>query len=81
MLDFYPHEEKVNFADDGVLEVVLALVVLEFDVQAVLDADLHFDAVVDVGVGGEGVDDNFLLSNNVLTGRNKKSQDQNGSHR
>jgi hypothetical protein len=36
-----PHQQEVDLADDGIFEVVLALVVLKLDVQAVLDAHLH----------------------------------------
>ncbi len=43
----------------------LGLVVLKLDVQAVLDADLHADAVVDVGVAGQRVHGNVLLLHNV----------------
>ena len=44
---------------------VLGLVVFELDVQALLDADLHLDGVVHLGVGGQGVDEQVHLLGHV----------------
>ena len=53
MLDLQPDEQEINAADDHVLEVVPRLAVLEFNVQAVLDTDVHFDDAV--GLWGHAV--------------------------
>ena len=39
--DRFPHQQEIDFADNRVAQVVAVLVVLELDVQAVLDANLH----------------------------------------
>lgn len=36
-----PHQQEVDFADDGVLQVIAVLVILKLDVQAVLNPHLH----------------------------------------
>ena len=43
VLDLDADEQEVDLADDDVVQVVLRLVVLELDVEALLDADLHLD--------------------------------------
>ena len=48
VLDLDADEEKVDLADNHVLEVVLGLVVLKLNVQTVFDAHLHLDGVVRV---------------------------------
>ena len=65
VLDFEADEEEVDAADNDVLEVVLALGVLKLDVQAVLNADVHLDAVVRVGRDAVAVDPDVLLANHV----------------
>ncbi len=65
MLDLEAHEQEVDAADDNVLEVVLALAVLELDVQAVLDADVHLDAAVHLGRDAVAVDPDVLLADHV----------------
>ena len=75
VLDFYPHEEKVNLADNHVFQMIsgrivacfnhtlfaahsvnsLGFIVFEFNVQALLNADLHLDRIVHLRVGGERV--------------------------
>lgn len=49
VLDLDADEQKVNLADHHVLEVVLGLLVLKLDVQAVFDTNLHLDHRVRVG--------------------------------
>ena len=44
------HQQEEDLAEDDVLEVVLVPVVLELDVQAVLDAHLHLDRLVGLGL-------------------------------
>ena len=48
VLNFDAHQQEVNLADDNIVQVVLGLVVLELNVEAILDAHFHFDAVVDL---------------------------------
>ena len=64
MLDLDSDQQEVDLADDDVFQVVsglrqrscslreqayvLGLIVLELDVQAILNADFHFDRVVAV---------------------------------
>mmetsp|Transcript_20229 Transcript_20229/g.50586 ORF Transcript_20229/g.50586 Transcript_20229/m.50586 type:complete len:303 (-) Transcript_20229:133-1041(-) len=49
VLDLDPHQQEEDLTNHHVLEMVLGLGVLKLDVQAVLDAHLHFDGVVDLG--------------------------------
>lgn len=65
VLDLEADEQEVDAADDDVLEVVLALAVLELDVQAVLDADVHLDAAVHLGRDAVAVDPHVLLADDV----------------
>lgn len=65
MLDLEADEEEVDAADDDVLEVVLALAVLELDVEAVLDADVHLDGAVGLGGDAVAVDPEVLLADDV----------------
>ena len=37
------------------LEMIFGLVVFEFDVKTLLNADLHLDRIVHLGVGGQGL--------------------------
>ena len=46
VFDLQPHEEEVDAADNDILEVVLGFGVFEFNVQAVLDTDIHLDDTV-----------------------------------
>ena len=46
MLDFDSHQVEVDLSEDAVLQVELALVELELNVEAFLDADLHFNRLV-----------------------------------
>jgi hypothetical protein len=48
MLDLDSNEQEVDLAHDHVFEMVFGLVVLEFNVQAILDADFHLDRVVGI---------------------------------
>lgn len=66
VLDFNPHQEEVDLPNDDVLEVVLGLIVLKLDVQAVLNAHLHLDRVVDIGITREGVHGDVELFGRVL---------------
>lgn len=43
MLDLDSHQIKVDFAEDAVLQVELALVELKLYMQALFNADLHLD--------------------------------------
>lgn len=45
VLDLDSDQEEVNFAQNHVLQVVLLLVEFKLDVQAVLNTDLHLDAL------------------------------------
>lgn len=48
VLDLDAHEQKVNLTQDDVVEMVLGLVVLKLNVQALLDANFHLNTVVDL---------------------------------
>lgn len=65
MFDFETDEQEVDAADDDVLEMVLALAVLELDVQAVLDTDVHLDAAVHLRRDAVAVDPHVLLADDV----------------
>lgn len=65
MLDLESDEQKVDAADNDVLEVVFALAVLELDVQTVLDTDVHLDAAVHLGGDAVAVDPDVLFADNV----------------
>lgn len=65
MLDLDPDEEEINFAHDDVLQMVFGLVVFEFNVQAVLDADFHFDRAVHLRIAAQRVNSNVNLANDI----------------
>ena len=65
VLDFDPHEKKADLAENHVLHVVFGLVVFELDVQAVLDAKLHLDAVVDLRLAANILDSKVKLLDHV----------------
>ena len=46
VLDLQTDQQEVNAADNDILQVVFALAVLEFNVQAVLDTNVHLDDAV-----------------------------------
>lgn len=49
MLDLESHEQEIDAANNHILEMVLGFGVFEFDMQAVLDADVHLDRAVILG--------------------------------
>lgn len=65
MLDLEPHKKEINTANDDVLEVVLGLGVLELDMQAILDADIHLDRAIGLGRHAIRVDPEILLADYV----------------
>lgn len=65
VLDLEPHEQEVDPAHYDILEVVLALGVLELDVQTVLDADVHLDGAVHLGRDAVAVDPDVLFTDDV----------------
>jgi hypothetical protein len=46
VLDLQSDQQKIYLADDNILQVIFGPVVFELDVQAILNANLHFDAIV-----------------------------------
>lgn len=66
VLDLEAHEQEIDAADDDVLEMILAFAVLELDVQAVLDADVHLNAAVELGWNAVAVDPQILLADHIL---------------
>ena len=65
VLDLDADEQEVDLADDDVVQVVLRLVVLELDVEALLDAHLHLDRVVDLGRRVRLLNEELLLLDHV----------------
>lgn len=65
MLNLEPDQQEVDASNNDVLEVVLALAVLELDVQAVLDANVHLDAAVHLRGDAVAVDPNVLFADHV----------------
>mmetsp|Transcript_53545 Transcript_53545/g.138411 ORF Transcript_53545/g.138411 Transcript_53545/m.138411 type:complete len:245 (-) Transcript_53545:301-1035(-) len=53
VLDLYPHQQEEDLAEHHVLQVILRAVVLELDVQAVLNPNLHLDRVVRLWLLGQ----------------------------
>jgi len=52
VFDFDAHQKEINFTNHYVLQVVFGFVVFEFDVKAVLNADFHFDGIIDFRLHG-----------------------------
>jgi hypothetical protein len=46
VLDLQTDQQKVDAADNDIFQVVFALAVLELNVQAVLNTDIHLDDAV-----------------------------------
>lgn len=65
MFDLQPHKQEVYPANNDVLEMVLGLGVLELDVQAVLDTDVHLDRAVSLRRQAVRVDPDVLLADDV----------------
>ena len=65
MLDLQADEQEIDAPDNHIFQMVLALAVLELDVQAVLDADVHLDAAVRLGRDPVGVHPDVLLAHHV----------------
>ena len=65
MLNFQPHQQEVYPPHNHIFEVVLALAVLELNVQAVFDAYIHFDGAVGFGRDPVAVDPDVLLADHV----------------
>jgi hypothetical protein len=66
VLDLQTDEQKVDAADNDILQVVFALAVFEFNVQAVLDTDVHLDDAVGLRGHAVRVDPEILFAYNVL---------------
>lgn len=66
VLDLQPHEQEVDPADNDVLQMILALAVFEFDVQAVLNADVHLDDTVGLRGHAVRVDPDVLFADDIL---------------
>lgn len=65
VLDLESDQQEVDAADNNVLQMVLALGVLELDVEAVLDSHVHLDAAVDLGGDSVAVDPNVLFADDI----------------
>ena len=65
VLNLETDEQEVDATDDDVLEVVLALAVLELYVQAVLDADVHLNAAIHLGGDAIAVHPHVLFADDV----------------
>lgn len=65
VLNLEPYKQEVDAAYDDILEVVLALAVLELYVQTVLDADVHLDTAVHLGRDAVAVDPDVLLADDI----------------
>lgn len=46
MFDLQPHQQKVYPANNDVLEMIFRFRIFEFDMQTILDANVHLDRVV-----------------------------------
>lgn len=65
MLDLKTHQQEVNAPNNHILKVVLALGIFEFDMQTVLDTDVHLNGAVDLGRDAVAVDPDVLLADDV----------------
>ena len=65
MLNLQPDQQEINSPHNHILEMVFTLTVLEFNVQAILDPDIHLDAAVGLGGDAVGVDPDVLLADHV----------------
>lgn len=65
MLNLQSDEQEINAADNDILEVVFALAVLEFNVQTVLDTDIHLNAAVHLGRDAVAINPNVLFANDI----------------
>ena len=61
MLDFDAHEKEINLATDDIVQMIASLFVLEFDVEAVLDSNFHFDWFVYAGFDSWELDEDFVF--------------------
>ena len=65
VFDLDPHQKEIYLAHDHVFQMILGLVILELNVEALLNADLHLDGVVHLWVRGQGVGRDVKLLGHV----------------
>lgn len=65
MLDLEPHEQEIDTANNHILEMILGFGVFEFDMQAVLDTDVHLDGAVILRWHAVRVHPQVLLPNDI----------------
>ena len=65
MLDLQPDQQEIDPPHNHILQVVFTLAVLELNVQAILNPDVHLDAAVGLGRDPVGVDPDVLLAHDV----------------
>ena len=65
MLNLQPHQQKVNPPHNHILKMVLALTILELDMQAILNADIHLDAALRLRRHLVGVHPDVLFADDV----------------
>lgn len=63
MLDLEAHEKEIDAAYNDILQVVLVFGVFKFDVQTILDTDIHLDRTVGLRRQSVRVDPDILFTN------------------
>lgn len=64
LLNFQSDELEVHFTNDAVLQVIGTLVILEFNMKAFFDTDIHLDILVDFWFSCRKINGEVLLLNN-----------------
>jgi len=65
MLDLQPDEQEIDPPNNNILEVVLALAVLELNVQTILNTNIHLDHTVRLRRHAIAINPEVLFTNNI----------------
>lgn len=65
MPNLQPHEQKINPPHNHILQMVFTLRILEFNMQTIFNADIHFYTAVCLRGGTVGVDPDIFLADDV----------------
>lgn len=65
MFDLKPHEQEINSTNNHILEMIFGFGVFEFDMQAVLDTNIHLDRAVVFWGHAVRVNPEILLTDDI----------------